>query len=370
MPAVASRAPTLALASADLERLRARVRALAENRPGVYRMLSATGRILYVGKARKVRTRLLSYFRADNHEKAARILQAAHDIKWDYAPSEFAALLGELRLIRQHRPPYNVMMNRTRRSVLIKISGGAAPRVYGGAALATGDRLAYGPFPSLGRMLDGVRILNDLLGLRDCAATMPIVFASQEDLFGVTRHAACMRHQFGTCTGPCAGFVSEADYHARAAIAAAFLEGRTLTPLDRAVQQMTEAAAQNDFERAARWRDKFEQLEWLLAATSRARTAIDLLTFVYRDPGTYGDDRAYVVRRGVVRAAYPWPETPIEREAFAGVVAEEQGQLAGPAWPLPLEFLDEILLVSAWFRRHPEALRRTVRLDEFRANCM
>ena len=71
---------------------------------------------------------------------------------------------------------------------------------------------------------------------------------------------------------------------------------------------MTEAAAASDFERAARWRDKFEQLEWLLAATSRARTAIDLLTFVYRDPGTFGDDRAYVVRRGVVRATYPWPD--------------------------------------------------------------
>ena len=368
MPAVA-RGPTLALASPDLERLRIRVRALAENRPGVYRMLSATGRILYVGKARKIRTRLLSYFRADNHDKAARILQAAHDIKWDYAPSEFAALLGELRLIRQHRPPYNVQMNRTRRELLIKISGGAAPRVYGGSAVQAGDQLAYGPFNSMGRMLDAVRVLNDLLGLRDCAATMPIVYASQGDLFGAARQAACMRHQFGTCSGPCAGFVSEADYRARADIAAAFLEGRTLTPLDRAVHAMTEAAAASDFERATRWRDKFEQLEWLLAATSRARTAIDLLTFVYRDPGTFGDDRAYVVRRGVVRATYPWPETPIEQMAFAGVVAHEQEQLAGPAWPLPLEFLDEILLVSAWFRRHPEALRRTTPLDEFHADC-
>jgi excinuclease ABC subunit C len=194
---------------------------------------------------------------------------------------------------------------------------------------------------------------------------MPIVYASQGDFFGPSRDAACVRHQFGTCTGPCAGFVAETDYRARVETAAAFLEGRTLSPLDRAVQQMTSAAATADFERAARWRDKFEHLEWLLAATSRARTAIDLLTFVYRDPGAYGDDRAYVVRRGVVRASYPWPETPIEREAFAAVVATEREQLAGPAWPLPLEWLDEILLVSAWFRRHPEALRRTRRLDEF-----
>jgi excinuclease ABC subunit C len=328
-------------------------------------MLSTTGRILYVGKARRLRTRLLSYFRADAHEKAARILQAAHDIRWDYAPSEFAALLGELRLIRQHRPPYNVQMNRTRRAVLIKISGGAAPRVHVGGAVQPGDRLAYGPFASMGRTLEAVRVLNDLLGLRDCAATMPIVYASQGDLFGAPRHAACLRHQFGTCTGPCAGFVSEPDYRSRAETAAAFLEGRTLSPLDRAVCAMTDAAAASDFERAARWRDKFEQLEWLLAATSRARTAIDLLTFVYRDPGAFGDDRAYVVRRGVVRAGYPWPETPIEQAAFAGIVAREQEQLERPAWPLPLEHLDEILLVSAWFRRHPEALRRTTRLDDF-----
>ena len=132
---------------------------------------------------------------------------------------------------------------------------------------------------------------------------------------------------------------------------------------------MTEAATTNDFERAARWRDKFEQLEWLLAATSRARTAIDLLTFVYRDPGTFGDDRAYVVARVSCGRAHPWPETPIEREAFRAVVAARAGAARGPTWPLPLDALDEILLVSAWFRRHPEALRRTTPLEEFDANC-
>ena len=74
--------------------------------------------------------------------------------------------------------------------------------------------------------------------------------------------------------------------------------------------------------RSSSWRpggaSKFEQLEWLLAATSRARTAIDLLTFVYRDTGDFGDDRVYLLRRGVVRASYPYPATPIEHEAFRG----------------------------------------------------
>jgi excinuclease ABC subunit C len=328
-------------------------------------MLSPGGRVLYVGKARKLRNRLLSYFRSEGpHDKATRILQAAHDIKWDYVPSEFAALLGELRQIRQHRPPYNVHMNRTRRAILIKMSQGPAPKVYAGSAVHAGDMRAYGPFASLGRTLDAVRTLNDLLGLRDCATSMPMSFATQGDLFGAPRQAGCIRHELGTCTAPCAAYIGEADYHARAEVAAGFLEGRTLQPLDRVVSQMTAAASAQDFERAARWRERFEQLEWLLAATSRARTAIDLLTFVYRDPGVFGDDRAYLVRRGVVIAACPWPDTPIERAAIAGVVQQELARPPESAWPLPLEHIDEILLVSSWFRRYPESLYRTTRLED------
>ena len=79
----------------DLTALRRRVKLLAENRPAVYRMVDAAGRVLYVGKARRLRARLMTYFRASYpDDKAARILHAAHDIQWDYQPSEFAALLG------------------------------------------------------------------------------------------------------------------------------------------------------------------------------------------------------------------------------------------------------------------------------------
>jgi len=147
--------------------------------------------------------------------------------------------------------------------------------------------------------------------------------------------------------------------------AAAFLEGRTIQPLDRVIGAMQEAAAEARFELAARWREKFEQLEWLLAATSRARSAVDLLTFVYRDPGDYGDDRAYLVLQGVVRACFPFPVTPIEREAFKGVVAEATGRPLPPPGPLPLDAIDEILLLMSWFRAHPEALRRTTPLTEW-----
>lgn len=348
------------LPATDLEQLRQRVRALATNRPAVYRMLDAMGRIIYVGKAKRLRTRLLTYFRAEYPEdKAARILYAASDIAWDYVPSEFAAYLGELRQIRRHRPHFNHRANVTRRSVLIKISSDLAPRMYVGATVARDDARCYGPFRSMARTVEAVRTLNDLLGLRDCRAEMPAVFAGQGDLFEQPRQAGCMRHEFGVCSGPCAGLVAQGEYRRRVETAMAFLEGRTIQPIDRVVQAMQEAAGLARFEIAARWRAKFEQLEWLLAATSRARTARDLLSFVYRDPGELGDDRLYIVRQGVVRAAFPYPSTPIEHEAFRAVVAEEAGRPMPPAGPLPLESIDEILLLMSWFRAHPDALRRT-----------
>lgn len=354
------------LPSTDLDQLLRRVRASAENRPAVYQMFDATGRVVYVGKAKRLRTRLLCYFRARYpDDKAARILYAAHEIRWDYVPSEFAAYLGELRQIRRLRPYFNHKANRTRRSVLIKVAGGAAPRVYGGGAIGRDDVRCYGPFQSMARMLEAVRTLNDLLGLRDCPATMPVIFAEQGDLFQQSRQAGCMRHELGFCSGPCAGLVSQREYQRRVDTAIAFLEGRTIEPIGRVVEAMQAAAASAQFEIAVRWREKFEQLEWLLAATSRARSAIDLLTFVYRDPGDFGDDRVYVLKRGVVRASYPYPATPIEHEAFRAVIAEESRQPARSAGPLPVDAVDEVLLMMSWFRTHPDALRRTTPYDQW-----
>jgi excinuclease ABC subunit C len=360
-----TRSPTLALPATDLVRLKERVRRLAEDRPGVYRMLDPRGRVIYVGKAKQVRTRLLSYFRADHpDEKAARILNAAADIVWDYVPSEFAAYLGELRQIVRHRPMFNQRMNRTRKTLFIRVQGGSAPKVSAGGPLDENTR-CYGPFISADRVRDAVRGINDLLGLRDCAPNMPMVFAGQTDLFGVERRAACMRHDFGFCTGPCAGFVTEREYLRRVDTAVAFLEGRTIQPLDRVINEMQQAADAGEFEKATLWRERFERLEWLLAAIARARTAVDGLSFVYRDPGLKGDDRAYLIRQGVVLASYPFPSTPIEQEAFRAVVKDALSAPAPSSGPLPSSHLDEILLVMSWFRRHPQAFRRTTPLNSW-----
>lgn len=355
----------LALPLGDLDVLKRRVAALAENRPGVYRMLDPAGRVVYVGKAKRLRARLLSYFRAGYPEnKAARILHAAADIRWDYTPSEFAALLAELNQIRRCRPVFNVRMNRRRRVGFIKISDGAAPKIYVGGTVGGDDVRHYGPFVGVGRLKESVKVLNDLLGLRDCALSMPMAYSDQRDLFAGPQRAACMRHELGTCTAPCAGFVSQPEYRSRVHAAADFIEARDVAPLERIIAAMTTASEAQDFEHAARCRDKFDALTWLLSACTRAQAALEALSFVYTDTGVYGDDRAYVIRRATVRAAAPAPHTPIEIEAFRSLVAEHAGGDPEPG-PIPAAAIDETLLLLSWFRRHPDALRRTVGLEEW-----
>ncbi len=357
-------AHALVLPLRDHASLRRRVSALAENRPAVYRMLDPTGRVIYVGKAKQLRTRILSYFRARPPHKAARILQAADDIQWAYVPSEFSALLRELREIKRHRPLYNSRMKRRRNVGFIKISGGPAPKIYVGSTPGSREVSHYGPFVHVGRLRESVKILNDVLGLRDCALDVSIAFAEQRDLFEPERRAACLRHELGTCLGPCAGFVTEQDYHGRLAIATTFLEGRGIDPLNQVIETMARASDAQHFEIATRWRERFDTLTWLLGSCATAHATLESLSFVYTDPGAYGDDRAYVVRRGTVRASAPAPRSPIELEAFRALVAEHADVAPEPG-PIPSDAIDETLLVMSWFRKHPRALRRTVPLGDW-----
>ena len=357
--------PALALPNADVDWLRRRVGNFAEDRPGVYRMVNPAGEVIYVGKAKSLRTRLLSYFRARYPEdKAARILHAASDIQWKCMPSEFAAYLDELRQIKQHKPIFNVRMNRTRRPILIKVSGGSAPKVFVSTRPAADDVRHYGPFTKGSRARTAVKVLNDLLGLRDCALSMPVIFSEQGDLFQSPRRAACLRFDFGTCSGPCAGLVSAADYQQRVQVAIDFLEGRAIAPLDRVVAEMQAASDAREFERAAWWRDRFDSLEWLLRVMAQARNAIESLSFVYHDPGSHGYDRVYVIQRATVRAEAAAPTTPIEREALRALVSERASPEPQDA-TLPTKDLDEMLLMLRWFKAHPSALRRTVPLSEW-----
>jgi excinuclease ABC subunit C len=112
-----------------LPALREHVRLVAEDRPGVYRMLDGSGDVLYVGKSVRVRARVLSYFNAPEGDKPELLMREARAVEWEYVPNEFEALLKEMRLIQRHRPRYNVQHKRRPSYCFVKLTREPAPRL-------------------------------------------------------------------------------------------------------------------------------------------------------------------------------------------------------------------------------------------------
>jgi len=348
---------------AQLALMRSSVCDGAADRPGIYRILSGGGEVLYVGKSKRLRSRLLSYFRcAYPADKGARILRSAESIEWEYTPSEFAALLTELRLIKRFRPRYNVAMKRDARHYsFIKLTRGPAPKLLVVRG-ATGDDAAmyYGPFVGAERVGDAVRELNDVVMLRDCRTDLKMFFSDQAELFQLSpRTPGCIRHEIAKCLGPCVGGCSAAQYDERVALARAFLDGSDDGPLDVLRGQMERLSAEMEFERAAVYRDKLQRLEALRAQFGRLRFAVENLSFMYTVPGHEGEDRVYLIRRGVVRAEVVKPRSSKDRRSMKQLVEDIFSPNDGPTAQVPTHEIDELLLLSSWFRRFPDEMRRT-----------
>ena len=339
------------------------VREGAADRPGIYRMLSSTGEVVYVGKSKRVRSRLLSYFRcAYPEEKGARILREAETIDWEYTPSEFAALLRELRLIKTYRPRLNVAMKRDAMHYsFIKLTRGSAPKltVVRGAS-ADDASVYYGPFVGAQRVGEALRELSDALMLRDCRTEMKMHFSDQQELFQLSpRTPGCIRYEIGKCLGPCVGGCSVAEYEQRLSMARAFLDGANDGPIEMLRTKMEEASERLEFERAASYRDKLGRLEALREQFGRLRFAVEKLSFVYTVKGYEGQDRVYLVKRGVVRAELDKPRTSWQRQKL-NRLAEEMFSTKEPAsTSVPTHEIDELLLLSSWFRRFPAEMERT-----------
>ena len=342
--------------------LRSWVREHAENRPGVYRMYAADGRILYVGKSVRVRTRLLSYFRAEPGEKPAELIRETARIRWDYISDEFGSLVREMRLIQRRRPKYNVQHKRKRAYAFVKITAERAPRVLPVSSVSDDGALYYGPFPRVGRVAQTIRDLAHSLGLRDCAGATPIHFADQLDIFGATdRTPLCMRAELGSCMGPCAGMVAAGDYLRRLDEARRFLENRSRTPLHRIQARMEEAAGRLDFEYAAILRDRLERLRIFQQELTAFRGHVESLRFIYRARGHGGRDRLYLIRAGRIRdhLAVPTGADAMAR-ARARIAEAFQGPDAGPG-ALSAHDAAEVLLVARFFRLRQEELTRTLK---------
>ncbi|MBA1249907.1 excinuclease ABC subunit UvrC [Pseudomonas luteola] len=217
------------------------------SRPGVYRMFDESSKVLYVGKAKNLKKRLSSYFRKTGlAPKTAALVAKISQIEITITGNETEALLLEQNLIKQLRPPYNILLRDDKSYPYVFLSTeDEFPRlaIHRGAKKERGRY--FGPYPSAGAIRESLNLLQKAFMVRQC-----------EDGFFKNRTRPCLQYQIKRCKGPCTNMVSREEYAEDVRHSAMFLEGRSNALAEELSAVMEKAAMALDFERAAELRDQ------------------------------------------------------------------------------------------------------------------
>lgn len=236
--------------SAQAERaakFRAYVRQAPEE-PGVYIMRDSSGAIIYVGKAKVLRNRLLSYFSGKKEVKTRHLVSRVETIEWLLAGSEYDALLIENNLIKEHSPKYNINLKDGKTYPSIRITAEEFPRVFRTRRIINDGSEYFGPFPSADTIDTYLELIKRLFPLRRCVVMRK-------------RETPCMYYHIGRCPGPCAGKITREAYLERVGQIRALLSGETSGLLEDLRRRMGQASEEFRFEEAAALRDAIKAVE-------------------------------------------------------------------------------------------------------------
>ena len=218
--------------------------------PGVYRMFSAEQQLLYIGKAKNLKNRLSSYFKTTvNAPKTAALVAKIASIELTVTANETEALLLEQTLIKQWRPPYNILLRDDKSYPSVLLSASDFPRLgmHRGSKKHSGRY--FGPYPSAGAIKESLSVLQKTFKVRQC-----------EDSFYNNRSRPCLQYQINRCKAPCVGLVDRDEYAEDVRLSVMFLEGRSSALTDELTHSMEQAAQALDFEKAATIRDQIALL--------------------------------------------------------------------------------------------------------------
>ncbi len=221
------------------------------SRPGVYRMFGETGELLYVGKARNLKARVSSYAKIGGQtQRIARMISLTRSMEFVVTASETEALLLEANLIKRLKPRFNIILrdDKSFPHILIREDHEAPQALKHRGAKRTKGRY-FGPFASAGAVDHTLDTLQKAFLLRTCT-----------DNIYATRSRPCMLHQMGRCSAPCTGLIPLDEYRDLVREAERFLSGDAETLVEQLAAQMERAAANTDYERAARLRDRIRAL--------------------------------------------------------------------------------------------------------------
>ncbi len=233
------------------------------DRPGVYIMKNAQGKIIYIGKAKVLKNRVRSYFDGSDHaghRAATLMLPHIRDIEWIITESEEEALILEANLIRKHTPKYNVLLKDDKHFPYLAFSVKEAfPRLSLSRSVKKDGRQYFGPYMS-SRYIDKlIDIAARLFRIRECSMELP------------AKHPVrpCLNYHIGRCSAPCAGLITQEEYARDVESAHLMLEGKRDDLIDKWQREMEEASANLDFETAMKKRDAIQALQ---ASGTRQKT--------------------------------------------------------------------------------------------------
>ena len=235
------------------ESIAAKVPSLPES-PGVYLWKDGEGVVLYVGKAKRLRSRVRSYVNGEHREspKTRLLMHNAVDVETIVVPTEAHALVLEATLIKEYRPRFNIALRDDKSYPYIKVTlQEPYPRVYVTRRLDSDGARYFGPYTDVGSMRRALNVVKRIFTVRSCNYDMPKSMPER----------ACLDYHIGRCKAPCIMMQTQADYAAMIDEVVLFLEGRTDEVVRRVGERMGEAAEHLDFERAAELRDVLHKLE-------------------------------------------------------------------------------------------------------------
>ena len=225
------------------------------DRPGVYIMKNAQGKIIYIGKAKVLKNRVRSYFDGsehNGHRAATLMLPYIRDIEWIITESEQEALILEANLIRKHTPKYNVLLKDDKHFPYLAFSVKEPfPRLSLSRSVKKDGRQYYGPYMG-SRYIDKlIDISARLFKIRECSMELP------------AKHPVrpCLNYHIGRCSAPCAGLITQEEYAKDVANARLMLEGKRDDLIDLWQREMEEASERLDFETAMKKRDAIQALQ-------------------------------------------------------------------------------------------------------------
>jgi len=222
-----------------------------DNSPGVYRMLDAQGRVLYVGKARNLKKRVSNYANPAGHSgRIARMIRDTASMLFLTTRTETEALLLEQNLIKQLKPRYNVLLRDDKSFPNILVGKDHAfPQIKKHRGAKKEKGAYYGPFASAGAVNRTLNQLQKVFLLRNCS-----------DATFESRTRPCLLYQIKRCSAPCVGYISQDDYGRLVGDAERFLQGKSTKVQGELARQMEDASAALEFERAAALRDRIRAL--------------------------------------------------------------------------------------------------------------